>query len=234
MGVAFLERGLQVARTVGRVWIAVASGRPLGYGTGFLISPRLLITNNHVLDSKAVARKSVVEFNYQLGIDGKALPSATFDLDPDAFFFTDQHLDYAVVAVRLDGTRSQSLIGFGWNPLIEEEGKAIISQFLNIIQHPNGEVKQLSLRENQLIDVLDDFLQYKTDTAPGSSGSPVYNDRWEVVGLHHSGVWEKNAAGQILAVDGRVWDESMGEHRIKWIANEGVRASKLIAHLRNQ
>jgi hypothetical protein len=47
---------------------------------------------------------------------------------------------------------------------------------VSIIQHPSGERKQLALRENQLIDVLEDFLHYRTDTAPGSSGSPVFND----------------------------------------------------------
>lgn len=234
MGVAFLERGLQVARSVGRIWISVSGGRPVGYGTGFMISPQLLLTNNHVLETSGIAGKSFVEFDYQIGLDGKFLPTMTFDLDPGLFYFTDEHLDYSVVAVRVDDANKNRLAYFGWNPLIEEEGKAIISQFLNIIQHPNGEPKQLALRENQLVDVLDDFVQYKTDTSPGSSGSAVFNDRWEVVGLHHSGVWEKNAAGQILAVDGSVWHESMGEHRIKWIANEGIRISKLIKHLRNQ
>ena len=28
---------------------------------------------------------------------------------------------------------------------------------------------------------------YLADTLPGSSGSPVLNNRWEVVALHHSG-----------------------------------------------
>ena len=234
MGVAFLERGLQVARSVGRIWISVSGGRPIGYGTGFMISPQLLLTNNHVLETSGIAGKSFVEFDYQIGLNGKFLPTMTFDLDPGLFYFTDEHLDYSVVAVRVDDGNRNRLAHFGWNPLIEEEGKAIISQFLNIIQHPNGEPKQLALRENQLVDVLDDFVQYKTDTSPGSSGSAVFNDRWEVIGLHHSGVWEKNSAGQILAVDGRVWDESMGEHRIKWIANEGIRVSRLLKHLRNQ
>src|SRR6185295_2935060 len=41
VGVAFLERGLQVARSVGRVWVGVSGGRPSGFGTGFLVSPRL-------------------------------------------------------------------------------------------------------------------------------------------------------------------------------------------------
>jgi V8-like Glu-specific endopeptidase len=234
VGVAFLERGLQVARSVGRVWVGVSSGRPSGFGTGFLVSPRLLLTNHHVLPNAAVARTSLVEFDYQLGLNGVFLPTTTFSLEPNVFFYANQHFDYALVAVQRASSAGGQLAGYGWNPLIEEEGKAIISQWLNIIQHPNGEAKQLGLRENRLVDVLDDFLQYKTDTAPGSSGSPVYNDRWEVVGIHHSGVPAKNAAGQILAIDGRVWTESMGEHRINWIANEGVRISKLLAHVRQQ
>jgi len=235
MGVAFLEIGLKASTTVGRVWIGLAGGRPSGYGTGFLISPRLLITNHHVLGDSELARSSVVEFNYQAGADGKLEPTFTFALDPETFFFADEHLDYAVTAVQAQATSNgRSLSGFGFNPMIEEEGKVITSQFVNIIQHPDGGLKQLALRENQVIDILDDFLQYKTDTAPGSSGSPVYNDRWEVVGLHHSGVWKTNEAGQILARDGRVWREDMGEAQIDWIANEGVRISKIVAHLRAQ
>ena len=234
IGVSFLERGLQVARTVGRIWIEVQAGRALGYGTGFLISPRLLLTNHHVFPDKTVARNSIVEFDYQVGLIGGVGSTTTFALDPDSFFFADRSLDYAVVAVTPSGTGGRELSAYGWNPLIEQEGKAIISQWMNIIQHPNGEPKQLGFRENQLVDLLDDFLHYKTDTAPGSSGSPVFNDRWEVVGLHHSGVWDTNPAGQILAIDGRPWTEDMGEHRIKWIANEGVRVSRLIAHLRKQ
>jgi V8-like Glu-specific endopeptidase len=234
MGVAFFERGLQVARSVGRIWINVTGGMPEGYGTGFLISPHLLMTNHHVLPTQAIAKRSLVELDYQLGLNGTIMPTATFSFEPDLFFLANQHLDYAVVAVRTDDPSGQSLAGYGWNPLIEEEGKTIISQWLNIIQHPNGEPKQLGLRENQLVDVLDEFLHYKTDTAPGSSGAPVYNDRWEVVGLHHSGVWDKNAAGHPLAIDGRVWREEMGEHRIKWIANEGVRISRIIADIHRQ
>jgi V8-like Glu-specific endopeptidase len=234
MGVAFLERGLQVARSVGRIWIGVSGGRPEGYGTGFLVSPRLLMTNHHVLGNQGVARRSFVEFDYQVGLSGAILPTTTFAFDPDEFFVADEDLDYALVAVLPTGSGGQSLSDFGWNPLIEEEGKAIVSQWLNLIQHPNGETKQLGLRENQLLDVLDEFLHYETDTAPGSSGSPVYNDRWEVVALHHSGVWATNDAGQPLAIDGGVWREDMGEHRIKWIANEGARISKVIAHLRRQ
>lgn len=217
MGVAFFERGLQVARSVGRIWVGVAGGKPMGYGTGFLVSPQLLMTNHHVLGHQSVARTSLVEFDYQVGLNGAVLPTTSFPLALDQFFFADEDLDYAVVAVQSMGTGGRPLSGFGWNPLIEVEGKAIVAQWLNLIQHPNGEPKQLGLRENQLLDVLDDFLHYETDTAPGSSGSPVYNDRWEVVALHHSGVWDapcpmavggpKREARREGTLCGRLWEE---------------------------
>jgi V8-like Glu-specific endopeptidase len=233
VGRAFLDRCLQVARTVGRIWMGVTSGRPRGYGTGFLISPRLLMTNHHVLGDREMARTSLIEMDYEIGTGG-AFPTAAFSIDIDSFFAAEEHLDYAVVGVRPESANGRPLSEFGWNSLIEEEGKAIVAQWVNIVQHPNGEPKQYGLRENQVIDILPEFLHYKTDTAPGSSGSPVFNDRWEVVGLHHSGIWKTNAAGQILAVGGQIWRPEMGDGKIDWIANEGVRISKILAHLRTQ
>ena len=235
MGVSFLEAGLNVAKTVARIWVGVAAGRPQGYGTGFMVSPRLLMTNHHVLGDRDVAAKSLVEFQYQLGLDGQPLPTATFAVDTQTLHVADRERDYAIVAVRpVSSNGDRQLREFGWNPMIEEEGKAIVSQWVNIIQHPNAEPKQLALRQNQLIDLFDAFLHYQTDTAPGSSGSPLFNDRWEIIGLHHSGVPKKNDAGQILAVDGQVWRPEMGEQRIDWVANEGIRISRILADIRNQ
>jgi V8-like Glu-specific endopeptidase len=234
MGVAFLQEGLRVSRTVARIWVDVAAGQPHAYGTGFMVSPRLLMTNNHVLGDKDVARRSLAEFGYELAYDGQALPTASFRFDPDTFFFTDRDLDYAVIAVQASASTGKNLADFSYNLLSEEQGKAIAAQWGNIIQHPSGGPKQVSLRENQIVDVLPNFLHYKSDTAPGSSGSPVYNDLWEVVALHHSGVPQKTADGHIMAMNGQAWRPEMGDDQIKWIANEGVRISCIIAHLRDQ
>jgi endonuclease I len=110
----------------------------------------------------------------------------------------------------------------------------LLGEYVSIIQHPNGEPKQLALRENQLIDLLPDFLHYRTDTAPGSSGSPIFNDQWEIVGLHHSGVPKRDADGNILSRDGKIWTQDMGEHQIDWAANEGIRISRIAKHIRQQ
>lgn len=235
MGVAFLSTGLRAARTVGRIWMGVAAGRPRGYGTGFMVGPRLLLTNHHVLGDKALARTSLIEFDYELGPDGQIRATTTYGFEPDVLHLVNRDLDYALVAVQREPLHGAvPLSEIGWNPLIEEEGKAIAAQWVNIVQHPNAEPKQLALRENQLIDVLEQFLHYRTDTSPGSSGSPVYNDRWEVIALHHSGVPDRNPAGQVLALDGQVWRPEMGDDRIKWRANEGARISRIVAHLKRQ
>jgi endonuclease I len=62
----------------------------------------------------------------------------------------------------------------------------------------------------------------------------VFNDEWEVVALHHSGVPERDIHGNILTKDGRVWRQWMGEHRINWVANEGVRISRIVKHIKAQ
>jgi endonuclease I/V8-like Glu-specific endopeptidase len=230
MSVRFLEDGWQKSRAVARVQIGRVGGSGGGYGTGFLVGPRLLLTNHHVLPSAEVAATSQAEFNYQLRLDGQLHPARSFALDPASFYLSDRELDYALVALK----DHPDLEAFGWIPLIEEQGKLLVGEWVNIIQHPNGEPKQLAIRENRVVDELERHLHYHTDTAPGSSGSPVFNDQWEVVALHRSGVPATDERGEIVAIDGGPWQPYMGEHRIHWIANEGVRVSQLVAHIRGR
>ncbi len=213
LGVRYLEAGAAAARAVGRVNIRDDRGRLAGYGTGSLVSPYLLLTNHHVLADAGVAASSGVEFNYEDGIDGRPLEPRLIPLDPRRFFLADEGLDFALVAV---GAPAQELSEFGFNRLIETEGKAIVGDFVTIVQHPGGERKQVALRENRIVDVLERFVHYETDTEPGSSGSPVFNDQWEVVALHHASV-------------------PAPEHgELGGIVNEGIRVSRLIGFIREQ
>ncbi|MGC0378946.1 endonuclease [Streptomyces sp. SAI-229] len=225
-GVAFLEGGYLAARSIGRIALRVPGG--VRHGTGFMVSPSLLMTNNHVLRSADEASRAEIEFNYQADLDGRPLKPVVFSLEPQKFFATDRELDFSIVAVAERNESDGQLADFHWLPLDGTEGKVVLGEFVNIIQHPNGEPKQLALRENQIVDVLDRFVHYVTDTAPGSSGSPVFNDQWEVVALHHSAVPKTDADGRLLAVDGSLWRADMGEHRLAWKANEGVRISSVL------
>lgn len=209
LDVRYLDRGAAAARAVGRVLIGGADGDGEGFGTGFMVTPRLLLTNHHVLESAETAAGSAVEFDFQLGLDGAPMASTVLRLEPGDFFVADEERDFALVAVRPgpDGAPA-----FGVNRLIRAEGKAIIGESVSIVQHPGGGRKQIALRENVVIDLVDAFIHYETDTEPGSSGSPVFNDQWEVVALHHASV---------PLEDGR---------RV----NEGIRISRLVARLAEQ
>ena len=53
----------------------------------------------------------------------------------------------------------------------------------------------MAFRSNLLVSLADATrLIYETDTLPGSSGSPVFNDQWQLVGLHHRTEQARNAA----------------------------------------
>ncbi len=234
IGIDFLEKGLAIAQCIGRIRIRSSSGRFMGFGTGFMVSPDLLLTNNHVLKSSEPATGSEVEFGYQESFTGAPIRSVVFRFDPQRFFFTDKKLDFTMVAVEPRSTSgAEEVVSFGCTGLIEESGKALVGEFVNIIQHPNGELKQVAIRENQIADVFEDFVHYQTDTAPGSSGSPVLNDQWEVVALHHSGV-PRRENGRIMSTAGTPWTPDMGDHRIHWIANEGIRISRIVKHLKKR
>ncbi|GAA4298360.1 hypothetical protein GCM10023086_12710 [Streptomyces venetus] len=227
---SFLPRGVRAGATVARI-TRRRDGRELPHGTGFLVSPRLMMTNHHVLPDESFARTCFAEFNAQVTADNLPDTVLRTELDPGAFFAADQRLDFALVALAptSDGRPPGEI--FGWNRLSVQIGKLVLGEKVNIIGHPQGRLKEIALRDNQVLVRLDDFVHYTTDTEPGNSGSPVFNDQWEVVALHHSGVPKRDDQGRVLRRDGRPWSEGDGEDAVEWIANEGVRISSILRNL---
>ncbi|MFD8230633.1 trypsin-like serine peptidase [Streptomyces sp. NPDC059696] len=227
---SFLPRGVRAGATVARITLR-RGGRELPHGTGFLVSPRLLMTNHHVLPDESFARDCFAEFNAQVTADNVPDTVVRMELDPGAFFAADQRLDFALVALAAtpDGPAPGEI--FGWNRLSVQVGKLVLGEKVNIIGHPSGRLKEIALRDNAVLVRLDDFVHYTTDTEPGNSGSPVFNDQWEVVALHHSGVPKKDDQGRVLRKDGRPWQQGDGDDAIDWVANEGVRISSILKHL---
>ena len=202
---------------------------PEGFGTGFMISPDLLMTNNHVLPSRRESEGCGANFGHDYVPGGGLRRGEVFELDTDSFFVTDEDLDFTITGVKRASLDGADLTGFGHHPLIAETGKILIGKDVNIIQHPMGGGKQYATRGNGLIDRLENFLHYETDTEPGASGSPVFNDFWEIVALHHSAVPLMNG-DVIQSVNGGPWD-GVSEDDVAWLANEGVRVSRILAHL---
>ena len=176
--IAFLSRGVEVARSV--LYVGVSAGGERWSGTGFLVAPDLAMTNHHVVSEPAHLAGTTAKFNYQETFDGRDEPTSVYRARPDGLFHANEALDYAIFEV--DGEPGQE---WGYLPLKLAEVKT--GQRINIIQHPFGQPKQISVQNNMVEYVGGNVLQYVTSTNPGSSGSPVLDNGWQVVGLHHAG-----------------------------------------------
>ena len=206
--ISYLQMGTNSGNSICRIQIRDDKGSFIGSGTGFLVSENVLMTNNHVIDNMRTALNSLVEFNYQDDVNFMPCPTCTFRLNPEQFFVTDEELDFTLVALKDNPSSEKHPKDFGHLNLISEEGKILEGEYVSIIQHPNGGPKAVTIRENKVSSISGDFVHYLTDTEPGSSGSPVFNDQWIVVALHHSGVPDPNKKNA-------------------WIANEGIRISSI-------
>ncbi len=200
-----------------------------GFATGFIVAPGLILTNHHVFGSAGECSGCGIQFGYELE-EGRLLEGPVFAFDTARFFYTNETLDCSFVAVSpaalvggtgLERFRSQHL-----SPAL---GKILVGQSVSIIQYPDGGPKKYGVRDNELLvpaEPTDVFLQYTTDTLPGSSGAPAFNKDWEVVALHHSGVPEVKD-GQIMTIRHTAWTKGMPDSEILWVANEGVRVSSI-------
>ncbi len=234
----FLERGAEASKSVCCI---LENGARIG--TGFLVAPNLLLTNHHVIPSQATAAMCVAEFNFEDKLVGVGIePTVAFRFAPDQVFFTSpvDELDYTLIAVETEsipdgGVRREPLGQFQFLPLDPSVANVLRGECLNILQHPNGSPKRVALRQNRFTALLSRHVHYETDTMPGSSGSPVFNDQWQVICLHHAGVPLKDSAGNVLKADNTIWNPDKDDPKfIKWIGNEGVRISRILADVTTQ
>jgi V8-like Glu-specific endopeptidase len=223
LDVAWLFGALYSAQAVCRIEIPEQTAK----GTGFLVGPSLLLTNFHVLKNKDYVADATARFDYKVDITGVSTAGRSFKLDPDVYYSSKaEDLDYALVGVKgrpleeitvpaqdltfvdlvLKGKHRGYLV---MRPEYIKENDRV-----NIIQHPDGRPMKAVLTENYVTGDMNDVrVQYVADTMEGSSGSPVFNRKWEVVALHHSGTpYPPDEIGDKLK---KAW-------KGRWRANEGT------------
>ena len=171
--VYMLELALEAAKAV--VHIAV----PGGVGSGFMIAPDLVMTNHHVIGDKAVATSGSYTFNYELDRAGRPKQTSVVSARPHGVFYTDELLDYTVVQLADVPVFSE--------PLRLKSVSMHNNERVAIIQHPGGYYKKISMQNNFVAYADQRIVHYTTSTMPGSSGSPVFNEDFQVVAIHHSG-----------------------------------------------
>ena len=183
----FLERGIAASRSVAKVEIKNRS--MVDVGTGFLFkvqggSDLFFMTNFHVINNKTSIEHTRIIFNYEEDVNGESKVSKSFKIDANGPWHTSPVKDLDTTIFKLI-PNGETLNEFGFLTLKKTDVKK--NDFVNIIQHPAGQMKQISLYHNIVTSADDREVQYLTDTLKGSSGSPVFNSNWEIVALHHSG-----------------------------------------------
>lgn len=159
-------------------------------GTGWLIGPRLVITNHHVINARKQGfgqepDASPVDFALQAQSCEILLDYFT-DPCPTPFSATllvsDRALDYAILRLE-DAAPARSPLRLASHVLRKTQQQAL-GFGVNVLQHPNGRPMRIGFRNNYVLLGDDTLLTYLTDTDVGSSGSPVCDDTWQVVALH--------------------------------------------------
>ncbi|UNU25996.1 trypsin-like serine peptidase [Microcoleus vaginatus] len=87
-----------------------------------------------------------------------------------------------------------------------------------IIQHPQGAQRRIVLFNNQVQNISQNFLQYQADADFGSSGSPILNSQWQLVGLHHAALVKWN-------------EQKSDEQKLEVQGNLGTRVCEMVKHL---
>lgn len=220
LDVAFLARGVQMAASVVR--LTVAWGRRQAYGTGFVIEGGYILTNHHVLfQDGAAADRVQAWFRHEVDVDGLPLVVDACDCDEGSIVGDKGH-DWAIISLR-----KAPRIAVEPLPVARPTKPLEAGDRVYIIQHPLGGYKQIGMHRNVVTRVDEDRVQYLTDTSGGSSGSPVFNDRWEIVALHHR--WQAVDPAleeSIRARSGETYDRRVGN--LGTFRNQGVRIERVI------
>lgn len=185
--VPWFKEGLRCCASVARIESKLGAAQGTGwlfrardlFGTGS--EEKLLITNSHVLNVNgdsgalrpdgAVARFEMVDHVTALG---QIVWSSPVN-DCDATIVKLASPPPEVAGLSLSNT-----------PLRMEDTSQRSSR-LYVIGYPGGGSVAFSINDNVMLGCNERRIHYRTATEGGSSGSPVFENNWQVVALHHAG-----------------------------------------------
>lgn len=201
--------GPESARSV--AWFRKASRRSHGVarvqrpggghvGTGFLVRGSdllaswgerpLLVTNAHVLSETAtengvLPRQARVRFT-----ENEAASERTFRIEKILWSSPPEVLDTTVATLR-EATEGVPELELGYSSDIEPDAEP--RPRLSVIGHPSGRELEISVYDNHLVALELPYVYYRSLTEHGSSGSPVFDQEWDVVAVHHAANHERGA-----------------------------------------
>lgn len=154
------------------------SDQPLaGFCTAFLVAPDLLLTAGHCISNRYECGESAFLFDYIKDSSGKI--KTEFDESEVAFCkelisYKKDFIDYALI--RLEKPMARSVLPLTNHPMVEN------TKNLTLIGHPLGLPMKVSPGA-AVRTVKEGVFIVNTDSYGGNSGSPVLNEKQQVVGI---------------------------------------------------
>jgi hypothetical protein len=203
----WITRLLQVHRQICRIEFPVPRGT--GFGTGFLVANDLVLTNFHVVEPhiKGQLDPSTIKCRFDYAVEsGREAPGTTIDLAGGADWIVtcspyskfdpgDQggspqigELDFALLRLAT-AIGDQNVNGGkrGWISAANPVPSLAQGDIVFIVQHPEGTPQKLAVGSALAANANATRIRYDASTDGGSSGSPCFNAKLELVALHHGG-----------------------------------------------
>jgi V8-like Glu-specific endopeptidase len=190
LDVQLLMTAAQRARSVCRVEVSTTGAM----GTGVLIARNLVLTNYHVLALSLTRPPEVLAQNapstiLRFGVftaeaanpaGGQSVSLAA----KDPIVAHAAEMDFVLLRTDDSIDAATQVTPFGTLGVTPNK-----QDTLYVLQHPEGGPMKLALATNGVtwIDPGKITLQYTTKVARGSSGSPCFDSKWNLVALHHAG-----------------------------------------------
>ena len=195
----WLQQGFLRAKSVGMV---LRNGKP--HGTGFVLRARdvglpgdgvVFLTSNHVLSDPPhylAARPQEAQIRFEIA--SRQDPTSWLGVKRLLWQSPDHELDISVA--ELDGPLPAGVAPLDLSQALPRLGTAEARIF--VIGHPLGGTLAFSLEDNLILDYEQPphwaegspaprRIHYRTPTEKGSSGSPVFDETWRVIGIHRAG-----------------------------------------------
>ena len=183
VGTGFLVRGTDIHENLGQNWVVV--------------------TNAHVISDDPLEQSDIPA----------SLPSDQAEIrfemkDPDKrykvhkilFSSPRNELDCTIVSLQSQVEHAKPFPIASHLPLLNK------NQRVYVIGHPRGGILSYSIDDNLILDHERPKIHYRAPTEGGSSGSPVFNHSWDLLGIHHAGGLEmkklNNKSGTYPANEG--------------------------------
>jgi hypothetical protein len=213
--VQWLREALEICRSVARIENKYGDG----IGTGFVLAghelwpgwpPRVLLTNAHVVPDALSVEDTFIAFR-GLAATG---PDAQVSVQAAGgeWLYLSPREEYDACILALPDTLSDQVVALQARKNFPVLGMGAVPRAY-VIGHPLGGFDlKVSLHDTKLLAADARYAHYRSPTQRGSSGSPVFDEDWKVIALHHAAVGSYPGSAQP--------------------ANEGIRFDVLRAVLR--